>query len=75
VLVGSRLTDPEAAELVPGTESVAWRYGSDIRLFLASLSALLLQVVHPTVGSGVRDHSNFGQEPWARLYRTWAGRT
>jgi uncharacterized protein (DUF2236 family) len=75
--VGSRLSEREAAALVLGPDSVAWRYGSDIRLFLASLSALLLQVAHPTVGSGVRDHSNFLREPWARLYRTvdWANLT
>ncbi|HEU5475749.1 MAG TPA: oxygenase MpaB family protein [Actinophytocola sp.] len=47
-----------------------WRYGSDLRLFLGALGALLLQVGHPTVGAGVRDHSRFEEEPWGRLFRT-----
>ncbi|HEV2783130.1 MAG TPA: oxygenase MpaB family protein [Actinophytocola sp.] len=68
--MSTRLTEQQARALVLGPDSVAWRYGSDLRLFLASLSALLLQVAHPTVGSGVRDHSHFEAEPWARLFRT-----
>jgi uncharacterized protein (DUF2236 family) len=66
----TRLTPEQASAAVLGPESVSWRYGSDLRLFLGSLSALLMQVAHPTVGSGVRDHSNFQAEPWARLFRT-----
>src|SRR2546422_11104235 len=65
-----RLTEPEARARTLGPDSVSWRYSSDLRLFLGSLGALLLQVAHPTVGSGVRDHSNFQAEPWARLFRT-----
>jgi uncharacterized protein (DUF2236 family) len=65
-----RLTEEEARALTLGPDSVSWRYTSDLRLFLGALSALLLQVAHPTVGSGVRDHSNFQAEPWARLFRT-----
>ena len=65
-----RLTEQEVRALTLGPDSVSWRYTSDLRLFLASLSALLLQVAHPTVGAGVRDHSNFQAEPWARLFRT-----
>src|SRR6266545_7621582 len=66
----TRLSAEQAAALTLGAESVSWRYSSDLRLFLGSLSALLMQVAHPTVGSGVRDHSSFQQEPWARLFRT-----
>lgn len=74
---GSRLTEAEARALVVGPGAVTWEVSSDVRLFLAALSALLLQVAHPTVGSGVRDHSRFEREPWARLYRTvdWANLT
>lgn len=60
----------EARELTVGQGSAAWRYVSDPRLFLGALSALLLQVAHPTVGAGVRDHSDFEARPWVRLYRT-----
>jgi uncharacterized protein (DUF2236 family) len=32
--------------------------------------ALLLQVAHPTIGAGVRDFSEFRNDPWGRLDRT-----
>jgi uncharacterized protein (DUF2236 family) len=51
-------------------DSVTWRYMSDTRGFFAAGSALLLQVAHPTIAGGVREHSNFKEEPWDRLLRT-----
>jgi uncharacterized protein (DUF2236 family) len=36
----------------------------------ASGYALLLQVMHPSVGAGVTEHSNFKEDPWGRLLRT-----
>ena len=42
----------------------------DIRLYLGAGYALLMQVSHPTVGAGVRDHSTFAEDPWGRLMRT-----
>jgi uncharacterized protein (DUF2236 family) len=32
--------------------------------------ALLLQTMHPVVGAGVRDHSDYRTDPWGRLERT-----
>jgi uncharacterized protein (DUF2236 family) len=32
--------------------------------------ALILQLYHPLVAAGVAEHSNYREEPWARLYRT-----
>jgi uncharacterized protein (DUF2236 family) len=66
----TRLSEQEARALTLGPDSMSWRYSSDLRLFLGSLTALLMQVAHPTVGSGVRDHSNFQADPWGRLMRT-----
>ena len=63
-------TAEEAARLVVGPDSITWRLTSDIRLFLAPLYALILQVAHPTVAAGVRDYSDFDQRPWERLMRT-----
>jgi uncharacterized protein (DUF2236 family) len=63
-------TDEEAEELVLGPDSLAWRRLGDPRYFFGAGYALLLQVSHPTVGSGVRDHSNFQEDPWGRLMRT-----
>jgi uncharacterized protein (DUF2236 family) len=65
-----RLPDEEARALTLGPDSVSWQRASDVRGFLGSGYALLLQVAHPTIGSGVRDHSNFLAEPWQRLLRT-----
>lgn len=64
------LSESEAHELTLGPDSVSWRYVSDVRGFLGAGYALLLQVTHPTISSGVRDHSNFQNEPWQRLFRT-----
>jgi uncharacterized protein (DUF2236 family) len=36
----------------------------------ASAYALVLQVAHPTIANGVREHSNYAQDPWGRLLRT-----
>jgi uncharacterized protein (DUF2236 family) len=60
----------EAAELVPRPGGVTWRIAGDARLFAASGYALVLQVMHPTVGAGVSQHSNFKEDPWGRLVRT-----
>ena len=49
---------------------MAWRVTSDLRLNLAMLYPLLLQVAHPTVDAGVTDHSDFEHRPWDRLLRT-----
>ena len=63
-------TDEEIDRLIVGPDSLTWRYGSDLRLFLSMLYPLLLQVAHPTVGAGVRDYSDFEQRPWNRLFGT-----
>jgi uncharacterized protein (DUF2236 family) len=60
----------EAARLAPGPRSVIWRIGSDARVMSAAGAPLLLQVAHPTVAGGVRDHSDFKKDPWGRLWRT-----
>jgi uncharacterized protein (DUF2236 family) len=63
-------TEQETPQLLVGPESVTWRYSSDARLQLTMLYPLLLQVAHPVVGAGVRDHSDFEQRPWSRILRT-----
>jgi len=63
-------SEHEVPQLVPGPGSVTWRRATDARTFLAAGYALLLQVAHPTVGAGVRDHSDYREDPWGRLLRT-----
>ncbi len=62
--------DEELEAIILGPDSIVWQRFSDARIFLGAGAALLLQVAHPTVGSGVRDFSNFQREPWDRLLRT-----
>jgi uncharacterized protein (DUF2236 family) len=62
--------DAELDEIILGPDSLVARILDDPRLFAASGYALLLQVAHPTVGAGVRDHSTFEKDPWGRLLRT-----
>jgi uncharacterized protein (DUF2236 family) len=63
-------TEAESEQLIVGRDSVAWRIGSDVRLYSVMLYPLLLQVSHPTVAAGVRDYSDFERRPWDRLLRT-----
>lgn len=46
------------------------KYGGDPRLILTAPCALLLQVAHPTVSAGVKEHSDYLNNPWLRLLRT-----
>jgi uncharacterized protein (DUF2236 family) len=64
-------TREQAAALVPTPASITWRRAGDLRLLVhTSGYALLLQVAHPVVGAGVREHSDFAADPWGRLMRT-----
>ncbi len=60
----------EVASLVPRPDGILWRYGGDARILVTAGSTLVLQVAHPTVGAGVREHSTFASDPWGRLLRT-----
>ena len=62
--------ESEIEELILGPDSLSWNVLGDARIYFAAGFALTLQVAHPTVGSGVRDHSTFQQDPWGRLLRT-----
>ena len=63
-------SEQELDGLILGPDSVAWRITSDLRLNVAMLYPLLLQVAHPTVDAGVAEHSDFERRPWDRLLRT-----
>lgn len=59
-----------ARPIVRGT--AAWKYFGDFRDGLLAGQVLVLQVAHPVVAAGVRDHSNYTEDPWTRLMRTVA---
>ncbi|MGH3861326.1 oxygenase MpaB family protein [Actinokineospora sp.] len=61
------VTDPELPPRPLGPDSVAWRVSGDRLAILVGGAALLLQVAHPVVGAGVKEHSNFRADPWKRL--------
>ncbi len=47
-----------------------WRYAGDRRLAFTGLSAGILQLLHPGIGAGVSEHSNFFTDPWDRILRS-----
>lgn len=53
---------------MPG--SVLFRHFGDARAGLFGPRALLLQVMHPVIDVGVRQHSRFKEEPFSRFYET-----
>ncbi|WP_103341394.1 oxygenase MpaB family protein [Amycolatopsis sp. CA-126428] len=59
-----------ARPVVRGT--AAWKYFGDFRDALLAEQVLVLQVAHPVVAAGVRDHSDYASDPWTRLMRTVA---
>ena len=63
------LTSSTVAEPL-GPESLVWRLGFPRAGLLLAGRALVLQTAHPVIGAGVRDFSNFAEDPWGRLERT-----
>lgn len=53
-----------------GPGSLHWRHAGDNRVLLLLVRAGLLQLMHPGLGAGVRDHSDFFGEPWERIIRS-----
>lgn len=54
-----------------GPSSVYWRVGREQVLLLGGPAAVLLQLAHPAVASGVDQHSDFAQDPIGRQVRTF----
>jgi uncharacterized protein (DUF2236 family) len=53
-----------------GPGSVTWRLHDDPCMLLGGLRALMLQTMHPLAMAGVHQHSNFRDDPLARLANT-----
>ncbi len=64
------LIDKFKAKSFGNINSMIHKFGGDPRLIVAAPCALLLQVAHPTVSAGVKEHSDYLQDPWGRLLRT-----
>ena len=52
-----------------GPSSLLWRW-ADQRLSFTGLTAGLLQLMHPAIGAGVIEHSDFFNDPWDRVFRS-----
>jgi uncharacterized protein (DUF2236 family) len=66
-------TDPDASDAgIFGPGSVSWRIVGEPAGIVGGLRALLVQLLHPHAMAGVADHSNFREDPLARLRRTSA---
>ncbi|MEM8937628.1 MAG: oxygenase MpaB family protein [Pseudomonadota bacterium] len=59
----------EAALYAP--DSVSWRiFKNPVSLFIGGVAAVILELAEPRVCAGVWNHSNFREDPVARLKRT-----
>lgn len=65
------LSQPPGDPGLFGPESVIWQvHGDFTSMMCGGISALLLQMMHPSALAGVWDHSNFRQDMMGRLRRT-----
>jgi uncharacterized protein (DUF2236 family) len=62
-------TQPRGAAPL-GANSLTWRYLGDSRNALLAARAGILQVMHPAIDAGVREHSDFFANPWNRIIRS-----
>lgn len=68
---GPRLSAEDSLGRVAlGSDSLLWHYAGDMRIGFTGLSAGVLQLMHPGIGAGVAEHSNFFNEPWQRIERS-----
>ena len=61
---------PEQVSLPLSRKSVAWRVNTEPTVILGGGRALLLQVAHPSIATGVEQHSAYKHDPWGRLFGT-----
>jgi uncharacterized protein (DUF2236 family) len=53
-----------------GPDSLTWKYLGDTRGVLLTQRAGVLQVMHPAIAAGLKDHSDFFENPLQRLTRS-----
>lgn len=53
-----------------GPASVAWKIDRERAVLIGGTRALLMQLAHPKVATGVDEHSDFRRRPFRRLART-----
>lgn len=58
------------ARLELGPDSLLWRWAGDSRIAFLGGAIGLLQLMHPAIGAGVLEHSNFFDDPGDRVFRS-----
>ena len=53
-----------------GPESLLWRWAGDTRIAFLGGTIGLLQLMHPAIGAGVLQHSDFFNDPYGRVFRS-----
>jgi uncharacterized protein (DUF2236 family) len=53
-----------------GPDSLLWLYAGDTRIAFMGATIGLLQLMHPGVGAGVMEHSDFFEDPYDRVERS-----
>jgi uncharacterized protein (DUF2236 family) len=53
-----------------GPDSLLWRWAGDTRIAFLGGTIGLLQLMHPAIGAGVTEHSNFFGDPYGRVFRS-----
>lgn len=61
--------DEEILEEIP-IDGLLWKWATDWRMAFSGLSQGVLQLMHPGLGAGVEQHSDFFNEPFARIERS-----
>ncbi len=56
-----------------GPDSLLWRWAGDMRIAFEGGTAGLLQTMHPAIGQGLIDHSDFFDDPVDRVFRSLPG--
>jgi uncharacterized protein (DUF2236 family) len=59
---------PERRQL--GPDSWLWRWAGDNRIAFMGGTIGLLQLMHPAIGAGVMEHSDFFEDPYGRVFRS-----
>ena len=65
-----QLSEAEQVDTPLGPESVLWQCAGQHSGFLMGLYAGSMQNMHPQLGAGVEEHSDFFTERWQRLMRS-----
>ncbi|HEY1828075.1 MAG TPA: oxygenase MpaB family protein, partial [Acidimicrobiales bacterium] len=53
-----------------GPKSLLWRWAGDNRIAFMGGTIGLLQLMHPAIGAGVMEHSDFFEDPYGRVFRS-----